>query len=70
MLNIGRFKMKKDMKAWKKPELTVLVRTTQEEAVLTGCKGSSGTGPNSNYLGRCGEVEGTPCTACSLAPAS
>jgi hypothetical protein len=32
-------------KAWKKPELIVLVRGRPEEAVLAGCKTARETGP-------------------------
>ena len=32
-------------RAWKKPELIVLVRGTPEEAVLQNCKGGGSAGP-------------------------
>lgn len=32
-------------KKWDKPELTVLVRSNAEEAVLTACKGNGAGGP-------------------------
>ncbi len=33
------------MKEWKSPELTVLVRSNSEEAVLIGCKSDNIVGP-------------------------
>jgi hypothetical protein len=35
--------------AWKKPELTVLVRSRPEEAVLAGCKTLGQSGPVKNH---------------------
>ena len=48
------------MKIWEKPKLIVLVRSTPEEAVLTGCKnwGLSGALP---AVGDCHEREGSAC---------
>jgi len=54
---------RKEKKPWEKPELTVLVRSRPEEAVLTGCKTSGGGGPQA-LLGKCGYVDGN-CDVCS-----
>jgi hypothetical protein len=37
--------MTQNMKEWMKPELTVLVRSKPQEAVLAACKKNANTGP-------------------------
>jgi hypothetical protein len=49
-------------KVWHAPELTVLVRGRQEEAVLEGCKVSPYSGPHLDYT-RCMDPVCTGCTA-------
>jgi hypothetical protein len=55
------------MKAWKKPELVVLVRSRPEEAVLAACKASGGgagaVGPNGSNCAR-------PAPGCVIVAAS
>jgi hypothetical protein len=55
-------------KAWEKPQLIVLVRSTPEEAVLTGCKNANVSGPG------VGAQNCTPgdvaCIECDTYPAS
>jgi len=47
---------------WHRPELTVLMRGRQEEAVLEACKISPYTGPHLDYT-RCMDPVCTGCTA-------
>ncbi len=49
-------------KAWMTPELTVLVRSRPEEAVLVGCKLVGNSGPQSE-LGSC-EMDFAGCGEC------
>jgi len=57
-------------KEWKTPELTVLVRSKPEEAVLGACKswvvGSAGA--NSRGLACGSEYDSAGCPACSDVP--
>ena len=51
-------------KQWQRPELTVLVRSKPEEAVLTACKydtKTASTGSNVSYNG-CGGYQSLPRT--------
>ena len=50
-------------KAWHRPELTVLVRGRQEEAVLDTCKYSPYQGPQFDYT-VCHGLEGQCGTGC------
>jgi hypothetical protein len=49
-------------RVWRGPELTVLVRGRQEEAVMTACKISPYTGPHLDYT-TCMDPECTGCTS-------
>ena len=51
-------------KPWQKPELTVLVRSKPEEAVLRSCKNDAGSGSNASAQGSCTY---TICYICSTA---
>ena len=50
-------------RAWRSPELIVLVRSGPEEAVLTACKGTSSGGPTS-LDGNC--TDALTCNACGV----
>jgi len=53
------------MKEWKSPELTVLVRSKNEEAVLVACKAGTISGmaaPSDNYMNCQGPDE--ECSGC------
>jgi hypothetical protein len=43
--------MTADRRSWRKPEMTVLVRSRREEAVLGVCKLTGAGGPPSNVAG-------------------
>jgi hypothetical protein len=51
-------------KAWIKPKLIVLFKGRPEEAVLAGCKGTSGNGPSGNtcaaYTNPCSTLNNNP----------
>ena len=51
-------------KRWTKPKLIVLFKGRPEEAVLSGCKGSAGYGPNVNncaaYVNPCSATNNNP----------
>ena len=51
-------------KAWKKPELTVLVRTRPEEAILGGCKTGVIVGDPNGTNTTCYENLAGPCPNC------
>lgn len=55
-------------KAWEKPALIVLVRSTPEEAILNGCKNANVSGPGTGAQ-NCipGDVA---CIECAGYPAS
>ena len=60
-------------KAWKTPELIILVRGKPEEAVLEVCKttGPNGEGPITNFTACSNPIEnGTYCVYCSDAGTS
>ncbi len=48
---------------WVKPELIVLVRGSNKERVLTGCKWYGGNGADSRLDG-CNEINGSDCVNC------
>ena len=50
-----------EIKKWSKPELTVLVRSNPEEAVLTFCKVSTEMGPMAVEYATCDYAGGEPC---------
>jgi len=52
-------------RAWSKPELIVIVRSGQQEAVLTECRTTSGADGPGAYLGGCQTVEA--CVPCGMA---
>jgi len=52
-------------KAWIEPELTVLVRSNPEEAVLTACKAALPTGGNVVLASNCGNPGGGYCGECT-----
>jgi hypothetical protein len=64
--------MKENKKEWVVPELSVLVRSKPEEAVLTACKLSTGwkagQTPHQVAIGCVWSASknGTDCTACSI----
>jgi hypothetical protein len=61
--------MEKENKEWQKPELIVLVRNKQEEAVLVACKSTAVGGAGFWWTGCWGP--GTGCdTVCSEQTAS
>lgn len=50
--------------AWHRPEVTVLVRSRAEEAVLAACKGNQTTaGPGKAVRRRCRSRNGNDCRA-------
>ena len=56
-----------EKKTWEKPELTVLVRSNPEEAVLGACKQSAIPWATSNFDGNC-YAPPTCVTCVSFAP--
>lgn len=58
-----------DKRPWDKPQLTVMVRNTPEEAVLYGCKFSNAGMPN-NTWNSCNDKVGTFCGSCNALNAS
>lgn len=59
-----------DKKKWRRPELTVLVRSRPEEAVLALCKTTGSSGPNI-AAGMCKRHDKGKCIgACSQVGAS
>lgn len=54
-------------KAWARPELTILVRSRPEEAVLYNCKNTSGSGGNNTTKGNCTYDPQDNCYICSTA---
>jgi hypothetical protein len=48
-------------KTWKTPELTVLVRSRTEEAVLAACKGTGMAGPGRPSIHECNK-KSSPCS--------
>jgi hypothetical protein len=52
-------------KQWQTPELTTLVRSNPEEAVLTGCKVYMSTSGPSSTQGDCYSGNQSNCGACS-----
>ena len=49
-------------KQWQTPQLTVLVRSRAEEAVLAACKGPNLGGPGRPAVHACAK-KGRPCSA-------
>ena len=49
-------------KSWKKPELTVLVRTRPEEAILGLCKNSTNTGGRRDRNSTCLVIDAGGCS--------
>jgi hypothetical protein len=58
-----------NMSIWQKPQMTVLVRSRPEEAVLTACKLGGGSGPGTNVMGCMTDQGAKKCrtTDCSSA---
>jgi len=54
-----------EKKAWQKPELTVLVRSEPEEAVLAGCKAQKVAGDTALQHNKCYAPHGTSCSKCT-----
>ena len=51
-------------RAWKKPEIKMLVRGESEESVLYNCKGWQGTGDGGPFGGNeCYDESDYPCAA-------
>jgi hypothetical protein len=60
--------IKTQRKQWQRPELTVLVRSKPEEAVLTYCKltgGAQKSGYPTNVASRCCTPKGACSSSCS-----
>jgi hypothetical protein len=58
-------------KAWKRPQLTVLVRIELAESVLQTCKWNTATGANgANNRCRVFNWQGLSCSACSVEASS
>ena len=57
-----------DKKVWKRPEMTVLVRSKPEEAVLIACKAGTFTtsiDPNTSFSGCYFDVPVAGCQICT-----
>jgi len=58
--------MKNEKKEWKKPELTILVRTRPEEGILASCKNATAAADPSNLNANCFQNDGSGgCIDCS-----
>ena len=58
------------MKEWTSPELTVLVRSKPEEAVLVACKGGLAAGAPETYFHGCQSIVQSKCTNSCVSIAS
>ncbi len=56
--------MTESKKAWRKPELIVLVRNKSEEAVLTACKAHATEGGPLLGFAHCDNFDYDPCNIC------
>ena len=50
-------------KIWQRPEMTVLVRSNPEEAVLLTCKRGGVTGPDRDTGNNCNNPDPTQCAS-------
>ena len=53
--------MRHEKKAWRTPELVILVRGNAEESVLTACKPTGGTVTPNSSNGNCQQMNMGPC---------